>query len=120
MSNLNLIKWRDELGKVQRFRLIEMIARKWRTFGSLLALELAVLDNWEAQYAGDSTRCCNRVMEYWLNGDDDNEYPPTWEGLYELLEDAEFLVAAKQLKVVVSHLEEQPISKPDPEQGRKY
>lgn len=45
--------------------------------------------------------CWARVMEQWLNGQREDDYPSTWEGLYMLLNDAEFSVVAEELKVAV-------------------
>lgn len=40
-------------------------------------------------------------MEYWLNGVGKDRYPPTWEGLYMLLEDAQYEQVAEELKKTV-------------------
>lgn len=40
-------------------------------------------------------------MEYWLNGVGKDRYPPTWEGLYVLLEDAKLSQVAEELKKAV-------------------
>ncbi len=44
--------------------------------------------------------CWLKVMQYWLAPD----YPPTWDGLYLLLQDVECSEAAKGLKEAVSHM----------------
>ena len=40
-------------------------------------------------------------MEHWLNGAGKDCYPPTWEGLYTLLEDAQCSQVAEELKKAV-------------------
>ena len=45
--------------------------------------------------------CWTKVMQHWLNGVGKDRYPPTWEGLYMLLEDAEYPQVAEDLKKVV-------------------
>ena len=43
-------------------------------------------------------------MEHWLSGGGMPDYPATWEGLYNLLVDANFPVAAADMKRIVSSL----------------
>ena len=41
-------------------------------------------------------------MEKWIRGIISDEYPPTWEGLYELLDDAKFSEVSKELRKAVA------------------
>lgn len=50
---------------------------------------------------GNLTLCWNKLMECWLQ-DGMHEYPATWEGLYILLEDANFPAVAEKLRKAVS------------------
>ncbi len=60
------------------------------------------MEVWADQYRGDANMCWARVMEYWLNGSSEgSDYPVTWEGLYLLLNDAEFSEVAEELKMAV-------------------
>lgn len=58
-------------------------------------------DIWGEQYRGNANKCWTKVMEHWLNGVGKDRYPPTWEGLYMLLEDTEYVQIAEELKKAV-------------------
>lgn len=73
------------------------VSADWNQFGILLGIPLNILEGWEKQYQADSKRCWVKVMDHWLAGKA-NDYPVTWNGLYNLLEDAEYTEAAKELK----------------------
>ena len=45
------------------------------------------MENWAKET--DNEECWERVMDAWLEGQGQDEYPPTWEGLYVLLEDVQ-------------------------------
>lgn len=99
---LHLIKWKDERGLTQTFRLVDRVSASWKNFGIILGLTMNQLKRWEDQYRGDSNSCWARVMEFWLSGGSDkDDYPVTWEGLYTLLYDTEYSVVADELKMVV-------------------
>ena len=100
MKTLTILKWEDHLGVVRTFRLSNRVQSRWRTFGTMLDLN-DELDSWEAQYHSDASMCWSKVMRHWLDGGGEDEYPPTWEGLYELLNDARCSQIAKKLKQAV-------------------
>ena len=45
------------------------------------------MENWAKET--DNEGCWVKVMNAWLEGQGQDEYPPTWEGLYVLLEDVQ-------------------------------
>ena len=98
--SLNLLKWKDEQGRQQTFRLVDRVSSKWKQFGLLLGLEPNQLDALKLDNPGQTAMCWNIVMEHWRKGDS-VQYPPTWEGLYTLLEDMEFSRFADELKEAV-------------------
>ena len=98
---LNLLKWKDEYGVKHTFQLGSRVSTKWRDFGLLLSLELNELDGLDSCYRGVSSSCWNRVMEHWLNGGGEPDYPPTGEGLYLLLRDTEHPNIARDLRKAV-------------------
>lgn len=86
---------------MKTLRLVDMVSAKWKNFGVLLGITQNQLDVWEKQYCGNANMCWTKVMAYWLNGGSKDQYPPTWDGLYTLLEDAEYSQVAEELKKVV-------------------
>lgn len=97
MRALNLIKWKDGSGHVHKFRLINRVSSKWESFGYRLDIPQNMLDGWREQCLGYSARCWMKVMECWLTVGH-SQYPPSWEGLYEMLEDVEYAEVATELR----------------------
>lgn len=100
-GTLHLLKWKDKKGGKHIFRLVDRVSAKWKDFGLLLGLSPNQLSAWERQFRGNANKCWTKVMEHWLNGGAKDDYPPTWEGLYMLLENAQFLQVAEDLKKAV-------------------
>ena len=98
---LNLIKWRDERGEEQKFRLVNRVSSRWESFGYRLDLPQNMLDAWREECHHISARCWCKVMHHWLTGGDTPDYPATWDGLYEMLEDVEYFEVARQLREAV-------------------
>ena len=104
MSALTLLKWQDEQGRAQEFRLVRKVNANWRILGTLLGFEMAELKSLDLQHRGDATACWMEVMERLLNGGCvANSYPPTWEGVCTLLKDIECASVADQLKRALQH-----------------
>ena len=83
-----------------KFRLVDKVSAKWMDFGSLLDLTQNQLTAWDTQHRGNAALCWKEVMQCWLNGGSE-EYPPSWEGLYDLLEDVGCPAVAAELKKAV-------------------
>ena len=98
---LSLFKWKDEQGRSQSFCLRDRVSSKWRDFGIHLDLQQNTLDNWHGEFLGNANACWDHVMQAWLERGH-RDYPPTWEGLYHLLEDVGFAQVARELKNVVT------------------
>ena len=97
MKELTLIKWKDSQGKQHKLRIVQNICPKWRQIGNLLNISDSLLESILSQYRGDLEECCYAVLRQWLdNGSPD--YPLTWEGLLELLEDADCAQIAEELR----------------------
>ena len=88
MKYLKLIKWQSLDGALQKYRLVERVSLKWRQFGLRISLTQNRMDGWFAE-SRDVERCWEKVMQTWLDGQGQREYPPTWEGLYGLLRDVQ-------------------------------
>jgi hypothetical protein len=100
-GTLHILRWKDQNGGKKTFRLVDRVSAGWKEFGTLLGITQNQLGTWEEQYCGDINTCWTKIMECWLNGIGRNRYPPTWEGLYELLDDAQYSQVAEELKNAV-------------------
>ena len=77
-----VIKWNDDQGKKQKFRLVDRIKDKWRDIGRLARIPADELDSLSPHSA---TERCTAVLEKWMRAPP-KDYPGTWEGLMELFE----------------------------------
>ena len=50
----------------------------------------------------DPHECCNKVFNYWFQNSP-KDYPVTWRGFIELLEDVPFKALAEELKEALLH-----------------
>ena len=98
MKNLTVFKWKDENGEMKRFRLKSLIIHEWRKIGNAVPVPYPQLEVWSKR---DAEECCDAVFNHWLTHPSD--YPATWEGLYELLEDSDLSSAAAELKSAVEN-----------------
>ena len=96
-SNLTIIKWKNENGETEAFRLKSSILHKWRDIGNLV-VPRQQLEVWAKKK--DDKESCEAVLSYWLDNPT-SHYPATWEGLYELLKDSELGQVAADLKQAV-------------------
>jgi hypothetical protein len=101
LKALTLIKWEDNSGVKKRFHLIDRVSHYFEVFGRMLLIEPRRLESWRQKYSGDSTKCFLKIMERWFETGSD-EYPTTWEGMYEMLEDTELPQVAQDLREAVS------------------
>ena len=98
--HLKLIQWRDERGETQKFNLMERISFKWRDIGELL-LSFQHLDCIAGEHCDKHIDCCQTVLHHWLENPPE-EYPITWRGLIELLQDSELGQVVAELKNALS------------------
>ena len=98
MKYLKLIRWTDKKGREQTFSLMDKISWKWQDLGIMIGLESTQLDVYDFENQGNPTECCERVLTEWLYGQDGTrgDYPVTWNGLRELLQDVEISEVAER------------------------
>ena len=101
MKSLMIFKWKNENGEVKKFRLKSLIIHEWRKIGNVVA-SYAQLEAWSKEFQRKAEDCCDAVLNHWLTHPPP-DYPATWEGLYELLEDAELSKVAADLKIAVEN-----------------
>ena len=99
--HLALIRWRDDKGHSQRLYLMEKVSYKWRTLGQLLGLPYSKLESLAEEYRDKPEHCCRSVLGQWLENPPP-DYPATWAGLIELLEDSQLGEVVSQLKAALS------------------
>ena len=80
---------------------MDVIGNKWRTIGHQLGLLPSQLDGTAAQFGNNATECCRAVLGEWLENPP-TDYPATWEGLMELLEDCKLAQVAVKLKAALT------------------
>ena len=95
----------DPQGRQHRLKVIEAVSGKWRKIGLMLGQTLTMLDNYKTKEMNDNTECCQRVFDHWIrNSGHGTRYPLTWEGLHELLMDAEYASEANNLKMALASM----------------
>ena len=99
-SYLELIEW-NEGGKTNEYYLLEMIQYKWRDIGQLAGLSKSQLESIATKHQDKPIECCRAVLGEWLENPP-KEYPITWDGLIELLEDCGVTSAVKELKIALT------------------
>ena len=80
---------------------MEKIQWKWKDIGQLAGLSLAQLESIATEHRDKPIECCRAVLGKWLENPP-NEYPVTWDGLIELLEDCNLTSAVDELKSALS------------------
>lgn len=101
LKSLLQLKWEDEEGHQQIFRLVDHVSARWTDFGIQLGITQNILDAWESEYSNKARKCWQKVMRHWLKGKCGALYPSTWEGLYSLLKDLEYGEVARKLEDAV-------------------
>lgn len=66
-----------------------------------------MLNGWSKECLGIAMSCWVKVMDYWMIENPTPEYPLTWDGLCEMLEDVEYTEVAKELREAVEAAKEQ-------------
>ena len=107
LGNLTIIIWTNKDGKEEKFRLLQSICHKWTEIGDLLHVPHPLLEEWKKiQNPVDRIQL---VLSYWLslNPDDAPPYSVSWEGLYQLLVDAQLSVLVPRLQVALKNAQSQ-------------
>ena len=91
----------DEDGQIKKFKTKSHLSLKWREIGNLLQIPYETLELWVKEKRSTED-CCDAVIHHWLSNPT-KDYPSTWEGLYELLEDCGCSGVAERLKKAVEN-----------------
>ena len=99
---VDLIKWEDENGVKRELRIYSKIAHKWRQIATRLGFELGEIESIRKNYPFDDNDRVTAVLRRWFdnarNLPNASRYPKSWQGLINLLEDAELGEVAEELK----------------------
>ncbi len=85
---------------MEKFKVIPQILNKWKEIGSLIGITYQQLEAWGNDGKKDANDCCRAVLNHWLSCASE-DYPATWEGLCEILEDCELGQVATNLRVAL-------------------
>ena len=77
------------------------ISNKWRELGRLLNIEEAQLDGISIQHQNNISECCRAILTKWRENPPP-DYPATWGGLIELLDDSQLPEVVAELKNALS------------------
>ena len=94
---LRIIKYTDSQGSPQTLRLLTLSCNKWRAMGDLCDIQPSTLDAIATKHHHDPSDCCYAVLTEWLSNQCE-DYPSTWQGLIDLLTDAELAVVSNTLE----------------------
>ena len=61
------------------------------------------IDKIDVKYGDDTEACCTAVFSSWLKGGGSEDYPTTWGGVFQLLEDIECSNISEELKEALSN-----------------
>ena len=103
---VDLIKWEDENGVKREFRIYSKIAHKWRQIATLLGFEPGEIESIRKNNPFDDRDRVAVMLGRWFdnakNLPNASRYPKSWQGLINLLEDAELGEVAEELKRALS------------------
>ena len=100
MKYFNLIKYTDDNGEMQFYRLTEHVSAKWKKFGQQIGITENDLTGIHQKGYTNEERF-DDVMQKWLDGHGMNLYPYTWEGVEILLKDVRFEAQIPKLQEAV-------------------
>ncbi len=100
LSALYILKWKNDQGYTQEFRLVDKVSDQWENMGRLLEIDNHELERFRIEFQGNPSWCWNGVIGLWLNWS--TAYPPIWDSLYEVLEGIGCSKTAMELKEAVN------------------
>ena len=99
--SLNIIKWKNNKGEIERFSVISSVSHKWCKIGTVLGIHHGPLETIFLRNLKDPEPSCEEVFKKWLD-DGSAYYPITWDGLIELLKDAGLPQESEKLRIALS------------------
>ena len=84
---------------LEQLKVIEKIGRDWKKVANLLKISSEAVLNIEHDFPNDCERCCQKVLNKWVEGEDYQTI--TWKTLIEVLWDADRSTLAEELQQFV-------------------
>ncbi len=97
LSNLRLLK-KDELGRHNEVRILEGVMNQWLEIGDLLEINDPLLDSFGEKTLRNPVECCRNVFQEWIRKGGTENYPCTWKGVIQLLQDIRCHSLAEEIK----------------------
>ena len=99
---MDLIKWEDESQIRRELRIYSKIAHKWKQIATRLGFEIGEIESIRKNSSFDDNDRITAVLRQWFENakslPNASRYPKSWQGLINLLEDAELGEVAEELK----------------------
>ena len=98
---VHLIKWKDENGIKRELKIYSKVAHKWKEIATRLGLELGQITtiiNDNCQNSSCITDVFQRWFEHAAHLPNAKDYPKSWRGLINLLNDVQLGEVAEELK----------------------
>ena len=77
------------------------MSSQWQGLAALVGLSMGQMDGIKEESFMNSEQCCMRVFDHWIISNRTTDYPITWSGLHELLEDIEHSNTAECMKTAL-------------------
>ena len=87
---------------MKQLRIKDSICNEWRDIGHLFNIKNSVLKAWATACRDKPLDCIEEVMTYWFENPI-AEYPVSWEGLKDLLNDIQHNEVTKELEKALTH-----------------
>ena len=98
MHFCNLLGSTPTVMDLEYLGVIQWISNEWQTLGMHLLVPPATLTSFFQKSMFDTYECCVMVFQHWIDCGGTSDYPPTWQGVCDVLCDIEHVAIAKKLK----------------------
>ena len=103
--HLGLIKWKDDNGAIKELKIYSKIAHKWDVIANRLGLEPGQVKSIRSNNYDDHNRVTDVLSHWFYNArglPNAKNYPKSWDGLINLVNDAELSEVAEELHTALS------------------
>ena len=105
---LELLRWRDENDTTRELKLYSRVAHRWNQIATLLGFDYGQIESIKNNPPFTDLDRVKSVFIQWFENaaslPNASRYPKSWQGLINLLEDAELSEVAKELCTVLTSI----------------